>query len=102
MSYPAQQQGTATATATAPSSGYGVPGPTNLGTANEPPGYQQNVNAPGIDSYQQRSAFIGNESSGAQAGEAEGVWDSAKKWASATGSKLAAAESEVWKRITKE
>jgi len=35
-------------------------------------------------------------------GEDESVWDTAKKWASAAGNSLAAAEGEVWKRINKE
>jgi hypothetical protein len=34
--------------------------------------------------------------------EGEGVWSAAKKWASAAGESLAAAEHEVWKRINKE
>ncbi|KAF4580965.1 hypothetical protein GQ602_007102 [Ophiocordyceps camponoti-floridani] len=33
--------------------------------------------------------------------EAPGVWDTARRWASAAGESLAAAESEVWKRINK-
>ncbi|RDA94351.1 hypothetical protein CP533_3787 [Ophiocordyceps camponoti-saundersi (nom. inval.)] len=33
--------------------------------------------------------------------QSPGVWDTARKWASAAGESLAAAESEVWKRINK-
>jgi hypothetical protein len=85
--YPAQQQGTAI------------------------PGYGPS----GLDSYQQQhrnqsgndgSLGIGGGGMGADGGwsgaQGQNVWDSAKKWASATGEKLAAAENEVWKRINKE
>jgi hypothetical protein len=34
--------------------------------------------------------------------DGDGVWQAAKKWASAAGDSLAAAEHEVWKRINKE
>ncbi|KAI1842825.1 hypothetical protein JX265_002638 [Neoarthrinium moseri] len=102
MAYPAQQTGTSTAAA--PSSAF-----TGLGTGHglgqaeslqHPPGYQQNVNASELDKYQ-RSAVLRNDSD--QLSDAdEGVWNSAKKWAQATGEKLAAAETEIWKKINKE
>ncbi|PHH62574.1 hypothetical protein CDD81_6889 [Ophiocordyceps australis] len=54
-----------------------------------PPGYQQNVYGANAQQH--------------VAPEAEpGVWDTARKWASAAGQSLAAAEDQVWKRINKD
>ncbi|KAI0128723.1 hypothetical protein BJ170DRAFT_343084 [Xylariales sp. AK1849] len=98
IAYPAQQHGTSTAAA--PSSAYGGDQGTG-GSLQHPPGYQQNVNASELDGYQ-RSAIFRNDSAQQHSQPEEGVWNSAKKWAQATGEKLAAAETEVWKRINKE
>jgi hypothetical protein len=46
-------------------------------------------------SQERRPSLIGDN-------DEEGVWSAAKKWASAAGESLAAAEHEVWKRINKE
>lgn len=100
-----------TATAAGPSPMAGL-GPTAvLGGAadsdfSHPPGYHQNVHASEFTSSQRaaheasvaqerRPSLIGDD-------EGEGVWSAAKKWASAAGESLAAAEHEVWKRINKE
>ncbi|KAK7940903.1 uncharacterized protein PG986_013290 [Apiospora aurea] len=110
MAYPAQQLGTATAPA--PSSAY-AQAPTGIvgqdgaqNSLDHPPGYHQNVNAVGLDQYQyQRQAIARNESADRRqqdGTEEEGVWGAAKKWAAGAGEKLAAAESEVWKRINKD
>lgn len=67
-----------------------------------PPGYRQDTNASELDRYQ-NAAIQRNNHAGEGGQQPEGgVWDSAKKWAQATGEKLAAAENEVWKRINKE
>lgn len=117
--YPAQQHGTITAAGsslvtTLP--GYAAGGQ----SLQHPQGYQQDANAAsGLDRYQASAAQRGGGGGGggayyspaATAGAdseqgrqspEEGVWDTAKKWAQATGQKLAAAEGEVWKRINKE
>ncbi|KAK8114292.1 hypothetical protein PG999_006361 [Apiospora kogelbergensis] len=108
MAYPAQQLGTATAVAPssayaqAPSGSVGQPG--GQSSLDHPPGYHQNVNAAGLDQYQ-RQAIARNESADRRqqdGSEEEGIWGAAKKWAAGAGEKLAAAESEVWKRVTKE
>jgi len=107
---PHAQHGTSAATA----GRYPQPAqPTNLGTGapgnhlNHPPGYHQNVNAVDFDSNQ-RAAHNANVSSGGRRSSTdggdddEGVWDTARKFVQAAGSKLSAAESEVWRRINKE
>lgn len=81
-----------------------------------PPGYHQNVNAAELNSHQ-RAAHQANVSGpglvlgvggvgmgGGGSGPAgeEGVWDSAVKFVQAAGEKLSAAESEVWRRISKD
>ena len=58
----------------------------------------------GHGQHQNQSSFFGG-GGGSGGGSGEGgsaVWDTAKKWAQATGQKLADAESEVWRRINKE
>lgn len=122
--YPAQQYGTLTAAGLSPATpaggyggGSGSGGGRNL---QHPPGYQQSASAAnsGLDRYQTSSApqgstyspaaFAADSEQGRQqhhqqsSGDEEGVWDTAKKWAQATGQKLAEAESEVWKRINKD
>ncbi|KAF3019419.1 hypothetical protein E8E14_012984 [Neopestalotiopsis sp. 37M] len=106
MAYPAQQSGTMAAapppsTTTMYSSQIGA-GSGAQQSLEHPPGYQQNADASELDRYQQ-SAIRRNES-GYEYGsdDDEGVWNSAKKWAQATGEKLVAAETEVWKRINKQ
>jgi hypothetical protein len=72
-----------------------------------PPGYQQNTNAGG---YQNPSAYHqphGSNTNYTLPGVAPadhndddaGLWDHAKRWAKGAGESLAAAESEVWKKI---
>ncbi|KAH0598536.1 hypothetical protein MHUMG1_03836 [Metarhizium humberi] len=58
-------------------------------------GYQQDVNAAGYNSYQRAERAYEDESEAS-------VWDTARKWAASAGESLAAAESEVWKRINKD
>ncbi|KAM0820210.1 hypothetical protein AB5N19_06029 [Seiridium cardinale] len=108
MAYPAQQSGTMSAVAPTPTyGGQGIGASAGQGghlPLQHPPGYHQNVNASGLDNYQQ-SAMSRNDSNYQQqhgAAEDGGVWNAAKKWAQATGEKLVAAETEVWKRINKE
>ncbi len=71
-----------------------------------PPGYQQDANASALDRYQGTTASAAAAAAvnreGQHSSEEGGVWDAAKKWAQATGQKLAVAENEVWKRINKE
>ncbi|KAH7329359.1 hypothetical protein B0I35DRAFT_420031 [Stachybotrys elegans] len=66
-----------------------------------PPGYQQNVHASELNSNQ-RVAYNASAMENSQGLNGEGVWDTARKWATAAGESLAAAEGEVWKRINKE
>ncbi|KAI1800636.1 hypothetical protein F4811DRAFT_538137 [Daldinia bambusicola] len=103
--YPSQQRGTSTAPV--PTSVYGDQGSTALSgppghhSLEHPPGYHQNSNASELDNHQ-RSAIQQSEIE-AQTESAEGgVWEAAKKWAHQTGEKIAAAENEVWKKISKE
>ncbi|KAI0448073.1 hypothetical protein F4803DRAFT_545594 [Xylaria telfairii] len=101
---PSQQRGTST-TPMASSSPYGVQMPfTTIGIGgrnaqsfSHPAGYQQNANASQLDQHQ-RSAMQQREldDSGGS------IWGSAKKLAQQTGERLAAAESEVWKKINKD
>lgn len=98
--HPARQRGTSTATAPLGTTTYlgraaRLSGPSSPQNLQHPPGYQQNANASELDRYQ-RSAIEMSSS------EEEGMWDTAKKWAGVAGEKLAAAESEVWKRLNKE
>lgn len=74
-----------------------------------PPGYQQDVHAAEFSSGQraahnayvaQNSDFAGGLAAGDSTGES--IWNTAKKWASAAGDSLAAAESEVWKAVNKD
>jgi hypothetical protein len=65
-----------------------------------PPGYHQNANASELDRYQ-RSATEQRESDDSGSG-LDGVWGAAKKLAQQTGERLAAVETEVWKKINKE
>ncbi|KAF4343032.1 hypothetical protein FBEOM_3012 [Fusarium beomiforme] len=71
-----------------------------------PPGYHQNVYASEFSSAQRAAheASVAQERRPSLIGDddGEGVWSAAKKWASAAGESLAAAEHEVWKRINKE
>ncbi|KAF7544545.1 hypothetical protein G7Z17_g9865 [Cylindrodendrum hubeiense] len=80
-----------------------------------PPGYYQNVNASEFNSSQraahdaavardeaQRMSISHRMALAVDAGDDEGVWGTAKKWASVAGGGLAAAEQEVWKRINKD
>lgn len=102
MAYQAQQSGTSSA------AGLGQmysSQSTTVGNQNlqHPPGYHQDANASEPDRFQ-RAALNRNDSDYQQQGAEDegGVWGTAKKWAQATGEKLAAAETEVWKRINKE
>ncbi|KAH8894794.1 hypothetical protein GQ53DRAFT_744208 [Thozetella sp. PMI_491] len=114
------QRGTAS-TSAAPL--YSVPQPLGVGgpygaqvgaratdSPSHPPGYYQDVNASEFTSHQRaaQNAQIewerhqGGASTTSYEGDDEGVWGSAKKWAQSAGEKIAAAESEVWRRINKE
>jgi hypothetical protein len=71
------------------------------------PGYQQNASVMGLNSYHQAAqnpytTSAAERPSYRDGQDEEGVWSTAKKWAQAAGEGLAAAESEVWKRINKE
>ncbi|KAI0976014.1 hypothetical protein F4678DRAFT_210286 [Xylaria arbuscula] len=99
------QRGTSTATV-ASSSPYmtqlpsATTGPRRGGdvpSLSHPAGYQQNANASELDRYQ-RSAMEQRELDD----DGEGIWGAAKKLAQQTGERLAAVESEVWKKINKE
>ncbi|RMY75253.1 hypothetical protein D0863_02726 [Hortaea werneckii] len=85
-------------------------------SSEHPPGYQQNVYAQemtpaqraSLEGEQRRDGFAahlggglgsGNVGNGGVGGEGEGVWETAKTWLGAAGSKLAETEEEVWKRI---
>ncbi|KAI0007808.1 hypothetical protein F4779DRAFT_487143 [Xylariaceae sp. FL0662B] len=96
--YPSQQSGTSVAQL--PSSAYGSHRLVNPEGLDHPPGYHQNTNASELDRYQ-RSA-VQQSDFGARPDDSDGVWGAAKKWAQHTGERLAAAESEVWKKINKE
>lgn len=102
MAYPAQQSGTMSAVVPPPTYGAQEGAGAGAPSLEHPPGYHQNADASELDRYQQ-SAIRRNESSALDPGsDDEGVWNSAKKWAQATGEKLVAAETEVWKRINKQ
>ncbi|KAI0486865.1 hypothetical protein F4859DRAFT_316414 [Xylaria cf. heliscus] len=101
---PSQQRGTST-TAMASSSPYGTRIPsTTTGIGNDDAqsfshsaGYQQDANASELDRYQ-RSALEQRELDDG----GSSIWGAAKKLAQQTGERLAAAESEVWKKINKD
>ncbi|KAI1180335.1 hypothetical protein F4777DRAFT_311550 [Nemania sp. FL0916] len=98
---PSQQRGTFSA-ATESSSPYSVPLPSATGGGDtrgfsHPPGYQQNASASQLNQYQ-RSAMEQPEADDG----GDGIWGAAKKLAQQTGERLAAAESEVWKKINRE
>ncbi|KAM0334237.1 hypothetical protein ACHAQA_001259 [Verticillium albo-atrum] len=101
----AASYGASTATTTAP--GYPQPaGPTPLPFADNdrlahPPGYQQNPSAADFSSNQRAAHTASVRESGPLDGSEEGVWESAKKWASTAGDNIAAAETEIWRRINK-
>ena len=114
MSYqaPSSQysRGSSTTTAPPPAAGFGGPRPTSIREGgpgdvhSHPPGYHQDVHASEFSSAQR----VAHESSMAEntsvfdGDDDEGVWGAAKKWASAAGNRLAAAENEVWRRINKD
>ncbi|KAM9882068.1 hypothetical protein VDGL01_03819 [Verticillium dahliae] len=102
----AASYGASTATTTAP--GYPQPpGPTPLPFGNDndrlahPPGYQQNAGAADFSSNQRAAHAASVRENGPLDGSEEGVWEAAKKWASTAGGNLAAAETEIWRRINK-
>ncbi|RSL99741.1 hypothetical protein BHE90_010473 [Fusarium euwallaceae] len=110
--FAAQRSSTTTAPGPSPMVGLGstsgLGGPSGSDFSH-PPGYHQNVHASEFTSYQRAAheaavaqdnrrpslSLMGDE-------DGDGVWQAAKKWASAAGDSLAAAEHEVWKRINKE
>jgi hypothetical protein len=102
MAYPAQQSGTSAAVASAPT--YSTQGSASGQNLEHPPGYHQNENASEPDKYQRAAMQAHKDTNYRQQSLAEddGVWGAAKKWAHSTGEVLAAAETEVWKRINKE
>ncbi|PHH72888.1 hypothetical protein CDD80_4195 [Ophiocordyceps camponoti-rufipedis] len=82
--------------------------PPSAGGYASPMGYQQGTqpaySGSGHPPQQQPYGFPNSTSMSLHAegdAEAPGVWDTARRWASAAGESLAAAESEVWKRINK-
>ncbi|KAI8624382.1 hypothetical protein F5Y19DRAFT_317800 [Xylariaceae sp. FL1651] len=104
---PSQQRGTSTAT-TPSLSRYGNHAPSSIDMGDKgaqslqhPPGYHQNANASGLDRYQ-RSSMDQRESQEDSGNGMDGVWGAARKLAQQTGERLAAVESEVWKKINKE
>lgn len=121
MSYPppgSSPYGPAGTTAT-DSSSTGGPRPTSLyeggpaASFSHPPGYQQDTYAAEFTSDQRaaHNAAV-QQGHGGQHGLLDGsgggdddegsVWGTAKKWATAAGNSLAAAENEVWRRINKD
>lgn len=115
MSYPvpgnssyAPERGSFTSTALGP-----TPMSTSLqesgpdGSLSHPPGYQQDTHASELSSNQRAAheAAVSQPARNFDQGggfDDEGLWSTAKKWASAAGDGLAAAENEVWKRINKD
>ncbi|KAF7901896.1 uncharacterized protein EAF01_007194 [Botrytis porri] len=67
-----------------------------------PPGYVQNAYAAELSSDQRRAMDVNERRENASAGEEEGIWESAKRWAGSAGSKLSEGEKEVWRRINGE
>ncbi|KAM0456218.1 hypothetical protein ACHAPV_007466 [Trichoderma viride] len=98
------QGGSSTSTSTVYSPS--VPHPTLIQTSepdfSHPPGYQQNTNAADFSRDQREAYNASLNQESYLAHEAESVWNTAKKWATAAGDSIAAAENEVWKRINKE
>jgi hypothetical protein len=101
--------GSSTSTVPPPAQTWQGPQPVQLGGGpddlSHPPGYKQDVHAGDFSSHQ-RAAHQASltENSGepllsAQSGEK--AWDAAKKWATAAGETLVAAENEIWKRVNK-
>ncbi|KAI1426153.1 hypothetical protein F5Y12DRAFT_713392 [Xylaria sp. FL1777] len=98
------QRGTSTATIMS-SSPYGAQTPSattgasgdDVQSLSHPAGYQQNANASELDRYQ-RSAMEQRELDD----NGDSMWGAAKKLAQQTGERLAAVESEVWKKINRE
>lgn len=99
-----------TATATGPPPGRGNTGVTQLPTGGAPgtgtstgtgiyPHPNNAISSPYAGQYQ---PYQGGAPAPSDDDQDEGVWDSAKKYMQAAGSKLSAAESEVWKRINKQ
>ncbi|KAM3499782.1 hypothetical protein MY10362_006986 [Beauveria mimosiformis] len=105
--------------------GAGAGGINRATDLSHPPGYQQDAQAAEFSSGQRAAheAYVaqhsnrltsglgmgmgigaGGEGGGeAGAGDGEGtIWNTAKKWASAAGDTLAAAEGEVWKAVNKD
>ncbi|KAJ4165861.1 hypothetical protein LMH87_007471 [Akanthomyces muscarius] len=120
MSYPAPQashaiRGTSTADAAAYPSPYEAgPVPLPVGTAlggginratdmSHPPGYQQDTQAAEFSSGQRVAHdFSSSIGGGYEEDGSASIWNTAKKWASAAGDTLAAAEGEVWKAVNKD
>ncbi|RGP67781.1 hypothetical protein FLONG3_8400 [Fusarium longipes] len=107
--FTAPRSSTVTAAGPSPMAGLGptaVLGGAGGSDFSHPPGYHQNVHASEFTSSQRAAheASVAQERGPPLIGddEGEGVWSAAKKWASAAGESLAAAEHEVWKRINKE
>lgn len=92
---------------TAPFAQRGTMPATSYGAASHPPGYHQNANASEFSSSQRAANLAltgsGNGTGGTAGDEGEeGVWGAARGYLQAAGEKLAAAETEVWRRINKE
>ncbi|KAJ5038282.1 uncharacterized protein L3040_007149 [Drepanopeziza brunnea f. sp. 'multigermtubi'] len=115
MTYGSQPLKSSTSTTNTPS----VPYPVGIPSAADdprrslehPPGYHQDVYASELTSDQRRaheaelansSSVFGSLDNGSAGGfEADGVWNTAKKWAQQAGEKISATEQEVWKKINK-
>lgn len=107
--FAARRSSTTTAPGPSPMVGLGSTSGQGGSDFSHPPGYHQNVHASEFSSSQRAAheaavaqdnrrpslSLMGDE-------DGDGVWQAAKKWASAAGDSLAAAEHEVWKRINKE
>ncbi|KAF3356652.1 NADP-specific glutamate dehydrogenase [Verticillium dahliae VDG1] len=78
----------------------GLPPPPKTGEAYHPP--QQTPDPQATTPSNQRAAHAASvRENGPLDGSEEGVWEAAKKWASTAGGNLAAAETEIWRRINK-
>ncbi|TLS31392.1 hypothetical protein PpBr36_03607 [Pyricularia pennisetigena] len=101
--YPQQQRGTSTTAGPPPA--FGAPATQLPGASvdifSHPAGYQQNANASSYAGQSRSDNYGGGLGGTSHDDQGEGVWDSAKKYMAAAGTKLSEAESEVWKRINK-
>ncbi|KAF4975840.1 hypothetical protein FZEAL_7429 [Fusarium zealandicum] len=110
--FAAGRSSTTTALGPSPMAGLGptpVLGGSSGSDLSHPPGYHQDARASEFTSSQRAAheAAVAQDTRRPSLmltgdDDGEGVWQAAKKWASAAGDSLAAAENEVWKRINKD